>query len=167
MGTRRRGGAAVVAAPQYVDRSEFETEKKREVIDQELNGMLDKHGNLSAELVLEQATSKKHPLHEYFDWDDSSAAHKYRLAQATAMILASKMVVVLDKKRSELPHLVRAYVVPHHGKGYQGRVETLDEDETRAALVRRRMNNLRSWCKETVDIQELTPVREAILNLLP
>lgn len=48
--------------------------------------MYEEHGKLTAELVVEQATPKKHPLHVCFQWDDKKAGHEYRLIQARTMI---------------------------------------------------------------------------------
>jgi hypothetical protein len=36
--------------------------------------------------LLEVATPKSSPIHKYFDWNDESAAHKYRLDQARGII---------------------------------------------------------------------------------
>ena len=41
---------------------------------------------LTPELVLADASAKRSPLHAYFEWDDTEAAQKYRLAQAGHLI---------------------------------------------------------------------------------
>ena len=42
--------------------------------------------NVTPESVLEKAKDKKSELHKCFDWDDKSAANKYRLQQARQII---------------------------------------------------------------------------------
>lgn len=46
----------------------------------------DAHGELSADLVVTVASDPEHPLHGRFEWDDTAAAHQYRLAQASGLI---------------------------------------------------------------------------------
>ena len=43
---------------------------------------LSKKNNLTAREIVEEARKKNSPLHDFFEWDDSIAAEKYRLAQA-------------------------------------------------------------------------------------
>lgn len=40
------------------------------------------------ENIVEVARHKSSPLHKYFEWDDSIAAHKYRLTQARTLVLS-------------------------------------------------------------------------------
>jgi len=54
-------------------------------ITQELKS-LERDGKLYPADVVNAARSPSSPLHPYFDWDDSSAAEKYRLDQARALI---------------------------------------------------------------------------------
>jgi hypothetical protein len=44
------------------------------------------HGSLTPELVVEDARPKNSPLHDYFCWNDTKAAHLYRLSQAGLLI---------------------------------------------------------------------------------
>lgn len=43
-------------------------------------------GLLTAEDVLEAASHPDHPLHRYFEWDETEAAHQWRLMQARGLI---------------------------------------------------------------------------------
>jgi len=47
---------------------------------------LERDGRLYPADVVNAARPKSSPLHRYFDWDDRSAAEKYRLDQARALI---------------------------------------------------------------------------------
>lgn len=60
---------------------------------------LSKNGKktLKAEDVLGAAMNPKSPLHKFFDWDDRSAARKYRLDTAR-LILRSVVVYHVDNK---------------------------------------------------------------------
>lgn len=44
------------------------------------------NGVLSAEIIIDDARNSNSPLHDLFDWNDSNAAHQYRLYQASRVI---------------------------------------------------------------------------------
>lgn len=146
-------------------------EPKQRVIDRELKRLVNKHGSITSELVLQEAKNAKHPLHRFFDWDDGVAAQKWRLAQASAIILSSKMVAVLSEQNGTPTVLatckVRALVAPDRGHGFRMRKEVLEEKDSRDALIHRKVSQLRSWCRETIDIEELRDLREDIERKLP
>ncbi len=48
---------------------------------------------LTASGVLAEAENKSSPFHELFEWDDSKAAHEYRLIQAQIIIDAANEVM--------------------------------------------------------------------------
>ncbi len=50
---------------------------------------------LTADVVLREAENARSPLHKFFDWNDRSAARKYRLDQAR-LILRSIVVYHVD-----------------------------------------------------------------------
>lgn len=52
-----------------------------------------KRGEISAEAVLKAAKNPRSPLHALFEWDDSKAAHQFRLDQARGVIRDYKVVV--------------------------------------------------------------------------
>lgn len=56
-------------------------------------------GHLTSENVVEAAKLKHSPLHEFFDWDDSAAAHKFRIQQAGSLI--SSIVVEMPETKNE------------------------------------------------------------------
>lgn len=53
---------------------------------------LAKDGELSAEQVLSAAKSERSPLHPVFEWDDTTAAHEYRLTQARTLTRSLRIV---------------------------------------------------------------------------
>ncbi len=52
------------------------------------------NGQITATQLLNDAKSKTSPIHDYFDWDDTSAAHEYRLEQARRLIRAIDVIVI-------------------------------------------------------------------------
>lgn len=148
-------------------------ERKSVIVDRELDRLYKIHGHLTAEIVLNAAASPKNPLNPYFEWDDAEAAIKFRLQQATNLLLGSKMVVFLNQPKNAAPIAtshpveVRRLVSAFRGEGFRMRNEVLNDADLRAAMIEKKIGNLRGWCDETVDITELQPLRQAILKVLP
>ena len=60
----------------------------------------DKYGELTAANVLKEATKKRHPLHNYFDWNETDAAKKWRLHQANKLIVRAKVTITPHEERT-------------------------------------------------------------------
>lgn len=73
-----------------------------QIIGERIEYLMVKNGReITPEEVVEDASMPSSPIHEYFDWDDTTAAKKYRLWQARR-ILGSviEVVVVAGKKEA-------------------------------------------------------------------
>jgi hypothetical protein len=69
--------------------------------------LAEKHGgSLTPEIVLNDAKRAKSPLHPFFIWDDSEAAQKYRLYQASYLIRKIKVEYEVSENKTVR---VRAY----------------------------------------------------------
>lgn len=75
-------------------------------------------GNLTPDAVLEDARSKKSPLHDQFEWDDSEAAHKYRIEQARVLIRSVRVEVVTEEKTVSVVRYLRNPEMPSKSQGY-------------------------------------------------
>lgn len=80
----------------------------------EVGRVLKRLGAFTPEVIISEASNKASPLHKYFEWDDSKAAHAYRLTQARHLVISigieqegqfirSFESVVLDDGRVYLP----------------------------------------------------------------
>ena len=56
-------------------------------------------GTLATEEVLKDAKNSTSPIHKYFDWNNSTAAEKYRLQQARQLMGSIMEVVVIGKEQ--------------------------------------------------------------------
>lgn len=84
------------------------SDKQAKVYGRLLRQLEKRHGSLSPSLVLRAAQSKRSPLHDYFEWDDSVAAQSYRLQQASQLIRTIRIRYV--DPQSKEPELTRAFV---------------------------------------------------------
>jgi hypothetical protein len=81
---------------------------KAEVAADALKAIRARRGEITPELVVEEARSKRSPLHKMFIWDDATAAHEYRLARARN-IIGALMCFVAVQDDPENPEPVRVF----------------------------------------------------------
>lgn len=55
-------------------------------------------GRITPDAVLLDAKSPKSPLHDQFDWDDSTAAKSWRLSQARELIRSIRVEITTDTR---------------------------------------------------------------------
>lgn len=176
LGRNKGNGDSTLAKVQYATKAAagVKRERKRTVVDAELKRIYAEHGKIDAEILLNEATPTASPIHGFFEWDDTEAAHRYRLQQATAMIIASKFIVMLKEREHDAPQNViarpvevRNLVNVFKGEGFVMRNKALQQSDLREALIAKKIETLRHWCDEACDIVELRRLRRGILLMLP
>lgn len=60
----------------------------------------DRHGTLTPEVVVKEASDPSSPLHGSFEWDDTEAAHQWRIQQARVLIGRFKVEVQVSPKKT-------------------------------------------------------------------
>lgn len=116
-----------------------------------LQDIYDRNGELTAELVVKEASAKGSPLNGYFEWDNKAAGFQYRLEQARALIRRVTIVVhkpepiVMDltKVKREVKEAqpptrqerVRGWAFIKSTESYKPIGEVLGDDELRAELL--------------------------------
>jgi len=101
---------------------------------EELEKIATQHKMLTAEIVLQHAVKKNSPLHDYFQWDDTQAAHEYRKVQASALIRRIKVEYHVSEEKSvrvRAWHNVQIETVTNH----KSKSEVVTETEERGAYV--------------------------------
>ena len=77
--------------------------KDAQVVGEHLETLMKKlGGELTTDAILEDAKKKRSILHKYFDWDDTTAAHQYRLQQARHIISGVVEVTVIDNENQNV-----------------------------------------------------------------
>jgi hypothetical protein len=93
-------------------------------------------GILRPEDVVDAARDEKSPLHSKFEWDDSAAAHQYRLCQARHLINVSVKYIELDKE--QVPVRVFVSLTPDRqnpGGGYRPISTVMSDAQLRRQLL--------------------------------
>ena len=106
-------------------------------IKKELEALRKKHGYIRPEDVVEYARNSHTALHGAFCWDDTEAAHKYRVHQAGELI-RSITVEIRPNPKQERVVVVREYVSLPSERGtggYRHITEVLTEDDLRLQFI--------------------------------
>lgn len=93
-------------------------------------------GPLTASRLLEEAAQEAHPLHDRFTWDDTEAAHQYRLQQARHIIVtvnwkpegarrAIPVFVHVPEKQGEGEYVLTEFAVTQPERWDRARAEAL------------------------------------------
>jgi hypothetical protein len=141
------------------------TEKITEKVVKEILNIKEKKG-LTAEEVLSQAQKKNSALHDFFTWDDSVAAEKYRLQQARILINEVKIIVNTEEyyafenvnikvNDSETEPLETT-------RQYFTRDEIISTPSLRQQIILRAYNNIIYWKKQYECYAEFQPIIEGI-----
>lgn len=96
---------------------------------------LAKADNLTPEAVVTDAKEENSPLHSYFEWDDPTAAHGFRIGQARTLIRSVHVEVEVNEVTLQAPR----YVHDPRRENNQGYVEleTLRDDPEAARSTMR------------------------------
>ena len=118
-------------------------------------------GELTPEDILADAKHDNSPLHSFFEWDDSAAAHQHRLAQARGLIRSVVAVYVQEDKPAIRQ---RAYVhVPEAGAPhYRETSHAMSQAKTRTMILQRAWSELQQWRKRYADLKEFASLIDVI-----
>ena len=112
-------------------------------------------GVLIPEKVVEFARNKNTALHSRFDWDDTSAAHQWRLQQAREIIrVCVQYVPALNRTERVYVSLPSDRLV---GGGYRRLVEVMKGD-SRHELLESAKKEMESFVKRFHELEELSDV---------
>ena len=122
---------------------------------------LDRSGNLTPMALVDEGRDPKSPLHGCFEWDDASAAEKYREVQAGRIIRS----IVVDIEGVQEP--TRAFVSvaisdDGNGKTYMGVEAALSNEETRECVLASAIAELKAFERKYAHLEELAQVITAI-----
>ena len=131
-----------------------------------LEELVQRHGSLTPHTVLQEATPEESPLHHYFEWDDSEAAHRHRLDQARALIQRYRFTVEVEPERFVQ---IRSYTNVPTGEGqYVVTKDALGAPATRDLVFKQAMRDvaaLRAKYQALVDFDHV--LQEALRQRRP
>ena len=72
--------------------------KRAAIYGTRLSELVEKNGFITPGIVVEDARNARSPLHDFFDWDNTVAAEKWRIVQARSLIMHVSITVVSENK---------------------------------------------------------------------
>jgi hypothetical protein len=135
---------------------------------------------LTREEVLEAAKDPASPLHPLFDWDDSSAAHKHRLATAGHIIrsVAYRVRSIGPNVNDYTPMFVHirddeadvddeeGEASPRKSGGYADISRVLNDEKLRETMMRQAARELESWIRRYETLSALAKAVTTARELL-
>lgn len=141
---------------------------KKEIVI-EITQIIEKQGEITATELVRHATRETSALHGQFEWDDTEAAHQYRLNQARNILRRVRLII--EETEQKLVH-VPAINHPKSEGSYKPieavvRIESDFEAAMRAALANlksaeRAVAELRAAASESKDSDRLTALGVAL-----
>ncbi len=134
---------------------------KNSIIEKSLRAIAAKHGVLRAEDVVDEAKSPKHPLHSRFTWDNTEAAHQYRLMEARSLIRVC--VEVIGEGMEASPVFVSiSSDRTKQGGGYRVMSDVMSDLGLREQLLKDALFELNQFQKKYRALRQLAEVFDAI-----
>lgn len=120
-------------------------------------------GFLKAEDVVSFARNPRTALHRRFEWDDSVAAHAYRLEQARLLIRVAVTVIPFAGG----DRVISAYVSlmgdrTNKGGGYRSLEIVMRNKKLRSLLLEQALADANAWRAKYEGLTELAPLFDAL-----
>jgi hypothetical protein len=111
------------------------------------------NGRIESEDVVREARDDASPLHPAFDWNDATAAEKYRVEQAKYLIRSIEVVI---ERSDEEPVPIRAFVSVKRDedRSYTSTVHALSDPVLRAQIVEQAFKELEAWRQRHAELTE-------------
>jgi hypothetical protein len=159
-----RAGHGPAGMENQQEKKTMNHEIKEEIVIAELKRIASEHnGVLRAKDVVEEAKPKTSPLHDRFTWDDSEAAHLWRLEEARHMIRVT--VEYIDDGKNRLPMRVFVSLSPDRqetGGGYRPTVTVMSNAEMRKQLLADACEEMDGFKDKFKSLNELADVFKAM-----
>lgn len=140
---------------EHMNKKKTKLVTKREEYAVVLKELETESGVLTPQMVVESAAKGGSPLHDIFDWDDSSAAKKYRLVQAR-MLINSVQIEILGRKTEGY---INAVVSIESGqRGYIATDVAMNDAFIYAQVLKNAAREMRYWQNKYKNLSDLEGV---------
>ena len=111
--------------------------------------------------VVERAMDQDSELHKCFDWDDSSAAEKYRIVQARSVMANIVIRRTPEQKQRNAPE-IRVFYKTETGRGYKAAPIVFNRTDEYQSLLNRAISELKTFELKYKKLSELQEIFELI-----
>ncbi|OPZ66074.1 MAG: hypothetical protein BWY85_00010 [Firmicutes bacterium ADurb.Bin506] len=113
-------------------------------------------GKLDPQDVVEAARNADSPLHDHFTWDDTEAAHQFRLQEARKLITVHFELLPTSPTPSQVFISLRSDQA--RGGGYRTTVAVLSDKAMRRELLQQAMDDMEHFSRKYGALVELAGV---------
>jgi len=158
----------IITKKKYKSTGALFGDEKAQVYGEELEKIAAENGGvLTPDSVVKAAENEDSPLHDHFDWNDSSAAEKFRLAQARQMINHIEITVTIDGDEiAEQRAFMNVMQPSKNGKSGSNVYVTVEKamtsKEYRKQILATAMREAKYWEEKYKEYNELSEVFSAI-----
>lgn len=110
------------------------------------------HGALTPHLVVDSARRPDSPLHDSFDWNDETAAEKYRLAQARTMI--TTVQIEYGEERRDAFYNVKISDIEGKASLYLSSEKVFNDVDLHAQVLGKALEELEYWQRKYDELKE-------------
>lgn len=128
-----------------------------EPAEEELRHIEARDGKITAEAVVEFAKDENTALHSHFEWDDTEAAHQYRLSQARNFI--ATRVTIIPRKDSEIVTRAYVHIQDRDGDGYVSLNTVLSDEEKTKQMLSMAYRDVRIFQKKYSALSEIAELK--------
>ena len=134
---------------------------------QAIQAIADAHGgHITPEMVIEAARDKRHPLHNEFDWNVKSAAHKHWQNTARHIIRSVKIVYRVEHKNVTAVAYARDPDADSKTQGYISVASIRSDEDVARDIVIAEFKRVRSALKRARDLANVLGASDDIDELL-
>jgi len=132
----------------------------------ELKRIYKKYGSiLSPENVVIEAKYLKSPLHKHFNWNDTEAAHQFRLVQARKLLQIVVDIIPSDGKTVRIFYSLKQDRQGNN-TGYRTTVDILSDRQLYKQLLEDAKSEMQIFISKYEEIKELKKVFSEMKKLL-
>jgi len=143
---------------QYVWKRRPKGAPKASIAGKYLDGIANKHGSVTAELLVKVSRHEDSPLHRCFEWDTKKAAYEYQKTQARLILRSIMIVTVTQDSDDDTPLVVPGWVHVPNEPGYlQIHAVVADEDLDRKykLIILDELKNAKRKCQQYDEFREV------------
>lgn len=118
-------------------------------------------GELTPEDVLADAKHDNSPLHSFFEWSDTEAAHQFRLQQARGLI-RSVVAVYVSEDKPAVRHKAYVHIAEPGANHYRESGHAMSLEKTRKMVLQRAWRELQSWRQRYKDLKEFSELFDVV-----
>lgn len=124
------------------------------------------HHRLTPQIVVKEAYNKKNPLHNWFDWNDTTAGEKWRLHQARMLLASIKVKIMFEEGEKKYKKYLNVRIpIDEYGTSkrfYVGTKLVLKSPDLKIQVLNRAIKEAEYWQRTYQDYQELENIFRSI-----